>query len=49
MDYKKIGDNYYIRIDKDDEVIAAILRICSAENIPSATFTGIGGCKSAEL
>ena len=49
MDYRKIGDNYYIRMDKDDEVIAAILRICSAENIPSAIFTGIGGCKSAEL
>ena len=49
MDYKKIGDNYYIRIDKDDEVIAAILDICRTENISSATFTGIGGCKSAEL
>ncbi len=49
MDYKKIGDNYYIRIDKDDEVIATIFDICRTENIPSATFSGIGGCKSAEL
>ena len=35
MEYRKIGETYYIRMDRD--------------SIPSAVFSGIGGCKSAEL
>jgi len=49
MDYKKIGETYYLRMDRDDEVVACILDVCRKENIPSAIFSGIGGCKSAEL
>ena len=49
MDYKKIGETYYIRMDRDDEVIANILDVCKKESIPSAVFSGIGGCKCAEL
>lgn len=49
MEYKKIGEAYYIRMDRDDEVIANILDFCRKESIPSAVFSGIGGCKSAEL
>lgn len=49
MDYKKIGETYYIRMDRDDEVIEGILNVCHRESIPSAIFSGIGGCKSAEL
>ena len=49
MDYKKIGETYYIRMDRDDEVIANILEVCRKEAIPSAVFFGIGGCKRAEL
>jgi len=49
MDYRKIGETYYLRIDRDDEVISTILEVCRREGIPSAIFTGIGGCKSAEL
>ena len=49
MEYKKIGETYYIRMDRDDEVIENILEVCHKESIPSATFSGIGGCGSAEL
>ena len=49
MDYRKIGDTYYIRMDRDDEVIANILDVCRKEGVLSAVFSGIGGCKSAEL
>lgn len=49
MEYKKLGETYYIRMDRDDEVIANILDVCRKESIPSAVFSGIGGCKSAEL
>jgi len=49
MDYKKIGDTYYIRMDRGDEIISNILTVCKEESIPSAVFTGIGGCQHAEL
>ena len=49
MDYRKIGDNFYIRMDRGDEIISNLLEICEKESIPSAVFSGIGGCQSAEL
>ena len=38
MDYRKFGECYYIRMDRDDEIISTILEICKKENIRSATF-----------
>jgi len=49
MDYRKLGNSYYIRMDKGDEVVATILDVCRREGIRSATFSGIGGCSSAEI
>ena len=49
MEYKKIGETYYVRMDRDDEVIEKILEVCHKESITSAVFSGIGGCKNAEL
>ena len=49
MEYKKIGETYYIRMDRGDEIISNILEICRKESIPSAIFSGIGGCRQAEL
>ena len=49
MEYRKIGDNYYIRMDRGDEIISNLLEICEKESLPSAVFSGIGGCQSSEL
>ena len=49
MDYRKFKDTYYIRIDKNEEIISTILDICQKEGIASAYFTGIGGCSSAQI
>ena len=49
MDYRKFTACYYIRMDRNDEIISMILEICKKENIRSATFSGIGGCKDAEI
>lgn len=49
MKYRKLGDTYYIRMDRDDEVVGGIIKVCRAEHIKSATFSGIGGCKEALL
>lgn len=49
MEYRKIGETYYVRMDRGDEIISNLLEICKKEAIQSAVFSGIGGCRSAEL
>jgi len=49
MEYRKIGDTYYVKMDRGDEIIHNLLEICRKESIPSAVFSGIGGCQQAEL
>jgi len=44
MEYKHTGDRVYIRLDKGDEVLSSIRRICGAEGINAAVFQGIGAC-----
>ena len=36
MEYKKIGETYYVRMDRGDEIISNLLEICHNESIPSA-------------
>ena len=49
MDYRKFGEAYYIRLDRDDEIVSSLLELCQREGVRSATFSGIGGCKTAEI
>ena len=49
MDYKINGNEVYIRIDKDEEIIENILNICKKENIKTAHFKGIGGCDKIDI
>ena len=38
MDYRKFGECYYIRMDRDDEIISTLLKICKKENIRIKTY-----------
>ena len=49
VEYRKLGDAYYVRMDRDDEIIDKILELCQKENIASCTFAGIGGCGRAVI
>lgn len=49
MDYGKFGNACYVRVDKGEEIISSLLDVCRREGIRSATFSGIGGCDSAEI
>ena len=49
MDYRKYNQTYYVRLDKGEEIISSLLEICRKEDIASAIFSGIGGCKQAEI
>ena len=49
MDYRKYGTEYYIRLDRGDELVSSVLGVCEREGVRSATFSGIGGCSDAEI
>lgn len=49
MVYRKFGETYYVRLDRGDEIIGSLMEICEKEMIMSATYSGIGGCGSAEI
>ena len=49
MDYRKFDKTYYIRVDKGEEIISAILTVCKKEKVKSAVYYGIGGCSEAEI
>ena len=44
MKYREFGTKVYIRVDKGDELIDCITRVCEEMGILSATFHGIGAC-----
>lgn len=47
MDYRKFNDKYYIRLDKDDEILTSLSVLCAREGIKAAQINGIGGCEKA--
>jgi hypothetical protein len=49
MDYKRIDNEIYIRVDKDEEVIETLLKVCEKEEIKTAHFKGIGGCDKIDI
>ncbi|NLA47987.1 MAG: DNA-binding protein [Bacteroidales bacterium] len=49
MEYKRIKDSYYIRIDKGENVTDCITDVCLREKIQSGYFQGIGACDQVEL
>ena len=42
MEYRKSGEKYVIRIDKGEEILAAVQSLCRREQITLAEFTGLG-------
>ena len=49
MEYRKIGETYYIRMDRGDEIVSTLMYICKQEGILSAYYSGIGGCSDVEM
>ena len=49
MEYRKFDRDYYIRLDKGDEVIASLIALCEKEGITAGSVSGIGGCGYAAV
>lgn len=49
MEYKEEGNTIYLRIDKGEEVVESIKRVCKREQVKGGYFQGIGACGRAVL
>lgn len=49
MEYKKINDAIYLRIDKNEKITQTIKTVCAKEMICGGHFQGIGACDTATL
>lgn len=48
MDYRKIGDHYVVRIDKGEEVIEEINKVCQKADIRLGVISGLGAARVIE-
>lgn len=49
MDYKRLKNTIYIRIDKGESVVQTILSVCQKEKVYGGYFQGIGACHTATI
>lgn len=42
MEYRKFGDKYVVRLDKGEEIVYSLLKLCAWKDIKVAQVTGIG-------
>jgi predicted DNA-binding protein with PD1-like motif len=47
MDYKKIGEKVFVRIDSGEEIVETLTQVCKKLNIAAGTITGIGATDKA--
>ena len=49
MKFKKTGDTYIIRLDRNEKIIESIKSFCTKNNIKCGYFSGIGALDEVEL
>ena len=47
MEFQKFEDTYVVRLDKGEEIIASLQKLCETEQIALASVTGIGAADHA--
>lgn len=49
MEYRKFNDSYVVRLNKDEEVMQSLKKLCRDEDIRLAEITGIGASNLVEI
>lgn len=49
MDYKKFGNKYVVRLEKDEEIVSSLGDLCEMEKIRLGTISGIGAVGKVEI
>ena len=45
--FKQLGNKYFVRVDKDKEIVSVLKEICKENGITAGEITGLGAIKSA--
>lgn len=49
MQYKQVGDDFFIHIEKNEKIMDTLTRFCNENNIRNAKLSGIGAVKGTEI
>jgi len=49
MRYRKVENGYFLRLEKDEEVLSSIMQFAEKEKIGAGAFFGLGAIKQFEL
>ncbi len=49
MEYRRFGKNYVVRLDKGEEVIASVKKLCQKEGITLGTIAGLGATNKVTI
>ena len=49
MRFKRCGDKIVVRIDKDEEIVEIVKRVCSDNNVRLGSVNGIGSTNQATI
>ncbi len=49
MEYRKFNDDYVVRLNKGEEVVASLKELCKNEDIKLAEITGLGASNLVEI
>ena len=44
MEFKRFENDYVVRLNKGENVIESLKKLCKEENIKLAAITGLGAC-----
>lgn len=49
MEYKRFNDKIVLRVDKDEEILSSLSKLCAHENIKLGLVSGIGAVKETQI
>lgn len=49
MEYRKFGNDYIVRIDRGEEILESLAKVCKAEHILLGTLNGLGAVGEVTL
>ena len=49
MQFKQVGDDFFIHIEKSEKIMDTLTRFCNENNIKNAKLSGIGAVKDTEI
>ena len=49
MEYKKLGNHYVVRMEKGEEIMESLKKLCLDEDIRLGSISGLGAAKEVEI